>query len=142
MMCAKSVSLLLLCLVLMTSTLVACGKTEAPLSTTATLADGDSVGQGAVAFALEIVTRDGETVRATVYTDEKTVGAALETLHLIAGEDGPYGLYIKEVNGWLADYEQTGTYWAFYEDGVYAVAGVDKTVINPAVTYALKEEKA
>ena len=60
---------------------------------------------------------------------------------LIEGEDGAYGLYVKKVNGILADYEVNQTYWAFYINGEYAMSGVDATDIVEGATYSFKVEK-
>ena len=56
-------------------------------------------------------------------------------------EDGPYGLYILSVNGIVADYNVDQTYWAFYENGEYALSGVDTTEIVPGTLYALVQTK-
>jgi len=69
------------------------------------------------------------------------VGAALIKEGLIEGEEGPYGLYVKVVNGITAIYEEDGSYWAFYEDGEYALAGVDQTQIDPEVHYSFVQTK-
>ena len=75
-----------------------------------------------------------------IHTDEKTVGAALLSLGLIAGEDSEYGLYVKTVNGVTVDYDTDGKYWAFYVDGEYAATGVDSTDIAAGATYTFKAE--
>jgi len=77
----------------------------------------------------------------TVHTDEKTVGDALTSLGILEGEEGPYGLYIKSVNGIAADYDKDGVYWAFYVGEEYASTGVDMTDIEDGASYALKVEK-
>ena len=69
-----------------------------------------------------------------------TVGAALLSLGLIAGEDSEYGLYVKTVNGVTVDYDTDGKYWAFYVDGEYAATGVDSTDITAGATYTFKAE--
>ena len=67
------------------------------------------------------------------------VGAALLKLELVAGENSPYGLYVKTVHGVTAD-DKAKQYWAFYVDGKYAEKGVDATEIVAGATYALKLE--
>lgn len=94
------------------------------------------LGSGKTALAFE-VEADGKTVKFTVNTDEKTVGAALLKENLIAGDDSEYGLYVKTVNGIKADYDTDGAYWAFYCGKVYAEKGVDSTDIDAATTYRL-----
>ncbi|MBQ7660763.1 MAG: DUF4430 domain-containing protein, partial [Clostridia bacterium] len=77
----------------------------------------------------------------TVHTDKSTVGEALVDAGLIAGDMGPYGLYVKSVNGVRADYDKDGCYWAFYIDGEMAMQGVDATEIAAGVAYMFKIEK-
>lgn len=131
----KKLLALLLALVL-TLALAACGQKEVALP----VADGAVVGQGAVAFTVEVQGADGKTVTFTVNTDEETVGAALLKLGVIAGDDSEYGLYVKTVNGVTVDYDTDGKYWAFYVDGEYAATGVDSTDITAGATYTFKAE--
>ena len=84
---------------------------------------------------------EGYAITFTIHTDEETVGAALLSLGLIAGEDGQYGLYVKTVNGMLADWDVDQTYWSFYENGEYAMSGVDTTVITEGNTYSFVRTK-
>jgi hypothetical protein len=70
------------------------------------------------------------------------VGEALLDEKLIAGEEGPYGLYVKTVNGITLDYDKDGYYWSFYIDGEYGLTGVDQTEITNGAAYAFKAESA
>ena len=81
---------------------------------------------------------DGTSKTYTVETTKKTVGEALIDEGLIAGEDGPYGLYVKTVDGVTLDYDTDGMYWAFYVNGQYATAGVEKTDIVDGATYSFE----
>lgn len=92
-------------------------------------------------FTFEVVTVDGKTTTFTITTDKETVGEALLDEGLIEGEAGAYGLYVKKVNGILADYDVDGTYWAFYINGAYGATGVDTTPVEDGATYAFKVEK-
>lgn len=92
-------------------------------------------------FTLEVVYEDGQKEVADVTSAEKYVGTALMKEGIIEGEDGKYGLYIKSVKGVEADFDKTGTYWAFYIDGEYATTGVDKAEIKDGAKYTLKVEK-
>ena len=60
---------------------------------------------------------------------------------LIEGDEGPYGLYIKKVNGITADYDVDKSYWGFYINGEYATTGVDTTKITEGATYKLEYTK-
>lgn len=103
--------------------------------------NGTTVGTGAKTFAVEVTDGEGKVTAFTVKSDEKTVGAALLALEIIAGEDSQYGLYIKTVNGITADYDKDQTWWGFYVDGALAPAGVDSTDIVEGSTYGFKVEK-
>lgn len=105
------------------------------------VSDGETIGEGSRTFAAQIVNLDGNEISFTVKTDKTIVGEALQELGVLKGEEGPYGLYIKVVNGKPLDYEKDGAYWAFYVDGAYAVAGVDETDIVETSVYLLKAEK-
>lgn len=105
------------------------------------VSDGETIGQGSRAFAAQIVDLDGSEISFTVKTDKTIVGEALQELGVLKGEEGPYGLYIKMVNGKALDYEKDGAYWAFYVDGAYAVTGVDETEIVETSIYKLQAEK-
>lgn len=98
------------------------------------------IGQGAHYFTFT-VTANGTDKVYNVKTDKTTVGEALEELGLIGGEEGPYGLYVKTVDGIAADYDEDKTYWSFYVGGAYALSGADKTDIKDGESYAFKKEK-
>ena len=136
----KSLSLVL-CIVLVAAMALfatGCGKshdTQRPL-----LYDEDcALGQGNTQFELTVA--DAKEIVFDISTNQTTVGAALQELELIEGEEGDYGLYIKSVNGLIADYDTTGTYWAFYVNGEYAMSGADTTTIEEGTAYALRVEK-
>ena len=93
-----------------------------------------------VSFTFVVVDPDGVSTTFEITTEEETVGAALIAEGLIEGEEGPYGLYVKTVNGITVTYEEDGKYWAFYEGDVYASAGVDQTAIEPGATYSFRVE--
>lgn len=145
----------LLCIVLiaaMALTLCACGNdnnttapSEAPVQsvepTQAVTPEATEVGEGDTAFSFKVVDADGKETDFIVNTNEKTVGAALLAVELIAGEDSDYGLYVKTVNGITADYDVDGSYWAFYINGEYASTGVDATDVEPGAEYMFKVEK-
>lgn len=138
---------LLACVVLIAAmALIVTGCNEqpaAPVTETdvVTHTDATVVGKGNTSFAFTVVDGQGNETHFTVNTDQTTVGAALLENNLIEGEDGDYGLYVKKVNGITADYDVTGTYWAFYVNGKYAVSGVDMTPIKAGEAYAFHVEK-
>ncbi|MBE6891996.1 MAG: DUF4430 domain-containing protein [Ruminococcaceae bacterium] len=109
--------------------------------TAKTIENGAVYGEGEKSFTFTVVDGEGNEVSCEVRTDKAFVGDALLELGLISGENGPYGLYVKTVNGITADYDVDGTYWAFYIDGEYAMSGVDVTDIVEGSTYTFKVEK-
>ncbi len=114
---------------------------ETPETTTNAQAEAKVLGEGENKFSFTVTDIDGVSTEFEIHTDKKIVGEALLELGLIKGDDGPYGLYVKEANGISADYDKDGTYWAFYIDGEYAPKGVDMTTIEDGKTYSFKVEK-
>ena len=136
----KKLTLSLLSLLLILC-LAACGTPEATgIWENATYKENTTVGSGANTVTLEVAAEE-TTVTLTVKTDETMLGAALLAEGIIAGEEGPYGLYVKSVNGMTADYDVDGTYWALYIDGSYALTGVDTTPIEAGTVYKLSRDK-
>lgn len=104
------------------------------------ITDVKVLGEGATQFKFTVVDKDGKETAFEIHTDKKIVGEALEELGLISGEEGPYGLYVKTVNGTTLDYDKDGKYWAFYVNGKYGTTGADVTEIESDTTYSFKAE--
>lgn len=98
------------------------------------------LGNGAKTVTVEVKVED-QSVTFTIHTDKSTVGEALLEHDIISGDEGPYGLYIKTVNGIIADYDTDKSYWAFYINGEYAMTGVDTTEIAEGAVYQLAYTK-
>lgn len=144
----KIVSLLLCMMLIVAMAFVTTGCNGNNNETTTTTASSQNnsvdckvVGEGQTSFTLSVIDKEGNETKFEVHTDKTTVGAALLENDLISGEEGPYGLYIKAVNGITADFDTDGTYWAFYINGEYAMTGVDTTDIVEGDVYSLKVEK-
>lgn len=99
------------------------------------------LGEGALAFTFSVIDADGAETWFEIHTDAETVGEALTENELLEGEDGPYGLYVKTVNGITADYDKDKVYWAFYVNDEYAMSGVDQTKIAEGDIYSFQIEK-
>ena len=140
----KKLLSILLCIALIAAlafSTVGCSKNDKTEPVASAEASGVvSMGEGETSFLFNVVDPDGKESNFEIHTDEKTVGAALLSLGLIAGEDSEYGLYVKTVNGVTVDYDTDGKYWAFYVDGEYAATGVDATDITAGATYTFKAE--
>ena len=76
----------------------------------------------------EVSHLDGSRNSFTLMSDCETLGELLAANELIDGEDGPYGLYVKTVDGETAD-EAQNQWWCFTKDGEMLMTGVDDTVI-------------
>ena len=98
------------------------------------------VGEGTTVFPFVVVDADGNEKHFEVHTEKTNVGEALLELGLISGDIAEYGLYVKTVNGIIADYDTDGKYWAFYINGEYAMTGVDTTPITEGEEYSFKVE--
>lgn len=126
----------------MALTMFGCGKEntgEAPETDVQTV-NRQVLGKGKLTFDFNVTDVDGNVSYFEIHTDKKTVGEALTELELLEGEDGPYGLYVKSVNGITYDYDKDGKYWAFYINGVYGTTGVETTNIVNGATYEFKAE--
>ena len=131
---------------LLTFSLISCNKAEKEkeaqpsLWDSATYLEDKEFGVGSKKVEVKVKAED-KTVTFTVNTEKETVGAALLEHKLIAGDQGEYGLYVKTVNGILADYDVDKSYWAFYINGEYASSGVDTTPIVKGESYSLEYTK-
>ncbi len=145
------VSALLLTLVMLI-TLTACTKdadkdTVTPNQTVNTSVWDDAqytedktLGEGANTIQVEVKAED-KSITFTIHTDAGTLGDALLTHALISGEHSEYGMYVKTVNGILADYDIDGYYWSVLKDGEYLMTGVDSTAIADGEHYELVRTK-
>lgn len=119
-------------------------QTQTPETTTAAAPEGverQELGEGDKLFYFDVTFSNGETSSYAIHTDAENVGDALVGLDLIAGEEGQYGLYVKTIGEETLDYEADGMYWAFYENGEYAMTGVDSTAITDGATYSFVATK-
>ena len=106
----------------------------------ATHTEDKEFGEGASTITVTVQAQE-RSIKFTVHTDKKTVGEALFEHGLLEGEEGPYGLYVKKVNGILADYDVDQTYWSFYVDDKLSMTGVDMTDLTDGGVYKLVREK-
>ncbi len=135
------------CLVLIAATaltLTACKKeTDTATSSVESVNEETTskVGEGKTEFAFRVTDKEGNSTEFIVCTDKTIVGEALLEAGLIEGEEGQFGLYVKKVNGIVADYDIDKTYWAFYVDGEYGMTGVDQTKIEEGKVYEFRVSK-
>lgn len=97
-------------------------------------------GHGTISVYVEVKAED-KSVTFKINTDKKILGEALVEHKLIAGEKAAYGIYIKEVNGMRADYDEDKTYWSFTKNNESMMTGVDGVEIKDGEHYELVHQK-
>ena len=134
-------SALLLTLVMLIS-LTACSgeKTPASLWDTATYTEDIALGGGDKTIMVEVKAED-KSITILVNTDAETLADALLEHELIEGDNTEFGIYIKTVNGILADYDIDGYYWSISKNGEYLMTGADSTFIANGEHYELVRTK-
>ena len=142
----KSLSLILCCVLIAAMALFATGceadnNADNSANVGQTSGDVTVMGEGETVFDFAVVDKDGNETKFEIHTDKTVVGEALIELGLIVGDDGPYGLYVKTVNGITADYDANQTYWVFYINGEYAMTGADMTPITDGAVYKFERAK-
>ncbi len=137
----KSVVAVLLCLVCMVFVVACAEQVDATgVWEEATYRSNREFGEGSKTVEVVIKVED-QSVTFTVHTDKETLGDALLEYGIIEGEDGPYGLYVKKVNGMLADYDVNQRYWSFSKSGVDLLTGVDMEAISGGEHYEITYAK-
>ena len=89
---------------------------------------------GSKAIEFQVTHSDGRVVVFPIRTESENLRGALEQRELIAGEEGPYGLYVTEIDGETADDGQR-QWWCFTKDGEMLNTGVDDTMIADGEHY-------
>jgi len=92
---------------------------------------------GAKFVTIIVVQEDGKKTTHECHTDAENLEDLFAETDFVKGEQGPYGLYITEVDGVRAKYEETGTYWGMKKDGVDLMTGAKDTLIADGETYEL-----
>ena len=125
---------------LLAAALLLCAACGQGAQSTATFAPGDiqDLGEGAVAFDLQVRYENLTAKHFRIHTDAATVGEALLGVGLIKAGDN--GVYVT-VDAVTADYDADGAYWAFYVGGDFATQGLDETPIEPGAMYGLVYSK-
>ena len=89
---------------------------------------------GSKAIVFQVTHSDGNIANFEIHTDSENLRGALEQRELIAGDEGPYGLYVTEIDGETADDGQR-QWWCFTKDGEMLNTGVDDTMIADGEHY-------
>ena len=107
---------------------------------TATYDRNTELGKGAKTVTVKVIADEQELIF-TIHTDKATLGEALLEHELIDGEQGAFGMYVKAVNGIVADYDVDQTYWGFTKNGEMMLVGVDGAEIADGEQYELTRTK-
>ena len=127
--------------VMMLACMTACTKEEEKgIWADAKYTEDTELGKGSKTVKV-VVEAEEKKITFTIHTDETILGDALLAHELVEGEDSDFGLYIKKVNGMLADYDVDQTYWGFYQNGEYMMTGVDTTEFADGDQYELVRTK-
>ncbi len=136
------ISTVLVLILALTFTLGACADKVAKESAwkTAVYDRDTELGEGSKTLTVT-VEAEGQKIVFTIHSDAETVCAAMEEHDLVDGEEAQYGLYVKAINGIVADYDTDQTYWAFNKDGEYMMTGIDQTTFADGDSYELVKTK-
>ncbi len=131
---------LILIIAVLSSSCVNNTSTVPDLWENATYTEDTLIGVGKNNLILTVEAGD-KSIDITVRTDMNNVGEVLKKHNVISGEEGPYGIYVKVVNGIEADYDKDQSYWSFEKDGEAMLTGVDSTEFKDGEHFELVRTK-
>lgn len=102
----------------------------------ATYLSDEEFGKGSKTVVVAVKAGENE-ISFTIHSDKTYLGEALLEHKLIEGEESEFGLYIKKVNGIVADYDVDKTYWGFYKNGEMMMVGVSAVEFADGEHYEL-----
>ena len=94
------------------------------------------IGSGAH-FAVITVRIGGRKAAITVRSDKDNLAEMLTESGLAEGDTSEYGLYIKRVNGVLADYDTDKAFWSLQQNGTPTAVGASSITISDGDGYEL-----
>ena len=92
---------------------------------------------GVKSIAVQVVHADERQEIFYFETANEYLGDVLLSEGLIKGDPGPYGLYVTEVDGEVADYAKDKSYWALFEGDNAATQGADMTPLTDGAQFRL-----
>lgn len=107
-----------------------------PLWDNAQYKEDTEIGEGANTIKLEVKI-GGKSVTLTVKSDKDNLADILTENKIVEGDNSEYGLYIKKVNGVLADYDTDKAFWGLYKDGEMTATGASSITIKDGEHYEL-----
>ncbi len=137
----KLLALVLACMMLIS--LASCSRSEKStdeLWADALYSEDAVLGDGSKSVTVK-VTAGEKSIVFTVKTDSETLGEAMSEQLLVEGEQGQFGLYVKKVNGIMADFDKDRTYWGISKDGTDLLNGIDSEKIMGGESYEFARKK-
>lgn len=92
--------------------------------------------EGAKEITVTVIHGDQSEKEFTYHTDEEFLGAVLTQEGLIKGEEGPYGIFIKTVDGETVD-DAKQQWWCLTKAGEDVYTGADETPIQDGDQFEL-----
>ena len=89
---------------------------------------------GAKAYTFTVIDAEGAKKTYELTTDEEMLGTALMNEGLLEGEESQYGLFVKAVDGIVAD-EANQEWWCLTKGGESVMTGVDATPVEDGAAY-------
>ena len=102
----------------------------------ATYLNDTEFGEGSKTVVVTVKAGESE-ISFTIHSDKTYLSEALLEHKLIEGDESEFGLYVKKVNGILADYDVDKTYWGFYKNGEMMMVGVSSAEFADGEHYEL-----
>ena len=130
-------ALSLLLAILMFFSLTACFKHKVDVTglwEQATYTKDTTLGSGSKSITVQVTAGD-KSITFTLKTDKETLEDVMKENSLVEGDESQYGLYIKKVNGILADYDVDATYWGINADGEATATGASGVIVQEGVVY-------
>ena len=128
--------------VLMLLSFAACGKTETAAAAETGLwkdalyTEDTAIGTGAKEVKVTVEAED-KSIVFTLHTDLDNLADALLEAKIVEGDDSEYGLYIKKVNGILADYNADQSFWSLCQNGEMLMTGASSTPVADGEAFEL-----
>ena len=94
-----------------------------------------------VTITITVVNDKGDSDSFKITTKSDNLGDALLESGRVKGDMDTFGLYIKEVDGVLADFEQNGAYWSLSKGGTMLMTGASETPISDGDKFELTYTK-
>ena len=100
----------------------------------ATYTEDTTLGSGSKTITVK-VTAGEASITFTIKTDKENLADAMLEHGLVEGDDSQFGLYVKKVNGILADYDVDQTYWGLTENGETTATGASGVMVKDGAVY-------